>query len=301
MRGRVLIVAGSDSGGGAGIQADIKTVTALGGYAATAITALTAQDTRTVHSVHPVPAEFVAEQMRVVLNDIGADCIKTGMIHSAPIIEAVADAAARYGEGIPLVVDPVLVAKGGASLLEDSAMRALETTLIGRADLVTPNIPEAERLTGLTIATVDDMARAAERIRELGPEAVLVKGGHLESDEITTCLVTLAGSSASTHRGSRAVTPGTARCTLASAIATGIAQGMGLVDAVHTGASLSKSGDRIGTGPGRRPRAGQPRSDGHAHDIDAASCDDQAAPCFPIQSRSASSIRVCQPRPPALK
>ena len=232
MKGRVLIVAGSDSGGGAGIQADIKTVTALGGYTATAITALTAQDTQTVHAVHAVPAEFVAEQMRVVLADIGADCIKTGMIHSTPIIEAVADTAARYGEGIPLVVDPVLVAKGGASLLEDSAMRALETTLIGRADLVTPNIPEAERLTGLTIATVDDMARAAERIRELGPEAVLVKGGHLESDEITDLLSHPGG--IERFHGQRIEsrhTHGTG-CTLASAIATGIAQGMGLVDAV---------------------------------------------------------------------
>ena len=232
MKGRVLIVAGSDSGGGAGIQADIKTVTALGGYAATAITALTAQDTNTVHGVHSVPADFVAEQMRVVLADIGADCIKTGMIHSAPIIEAVADAAARYGEGVPLVVDPVLVAKGGASLLEDSAMRALGTTLIGQADLVTPNIPEAERLTGLTIVTVDDMARVAERIHELGPKAVLVKGGHLESDEITDLLSHAGGIERfHAHRIESRHTHGTG-CTLASAIATGIAQGMGLVDAV---------------------------------------------------------------------
>ena len=232
MKGRVLIVAGSDSGGGAGIQADIKTVTALGGYAAAAITALTAQDTRTVHAVHAVPADFVAEQMRVVLADIGADCIKTGMIHSAPIIEAVAHAAAGYGEGIPLVVDPVLVAKGGASLLEASAMRALGTTLIGRADLVTPNIPEAERLTGLTIATVDDMARAAERIRELGPKAVLVKGGHLSSDEITDLLSHTGGIERfHAHRIESRHTHGTG-CTLASAIATGLAQGMGLVDAV---------------------------------------------------------------------
>ena len=179
-----------------------------------------------------MPAEFVAEQMRVVLADIGADCIKTGMIHSAPIIEAVADTAARHGTGIPLVVDPVLVAKGGASLLEASAMRALETALIGRADLVTPNIPEAERLTGLTIATADDMARAAERIHELGPKAVLVKGGHLESDEITD-LLSHAGGIERFHaqRIESRHTHGTG-CTLASAIATGIAQGMGLIDAV---------------------------------------------------------------------
>ena len=232
MKGRVLIAAGSDSGGGAGIQADIKTVTALGGYAATAITALTAQDTRTVHRVHAVPADFVAEQMRVVLADIGADCIKTGMIHSVPIIEAIAETAARYGAGVPLVVDPVLVAKGGASLLEPSAMRALATKLIGQADLVTPNVPEAERLTGLTISTVDDMARAAELIHRLGPPAVLVKGGHLDSDEITD-LLSHPGGIERFHapRIESRHTHGTG-CTLASAIATGIAQGMSLVDAV---------------------------------------------------------------------
>ena len=232
MKGRVLIVAGSDSGGGAGIQADIKTVTALGGYAATAITALTAQDTRTVHSVHPVPADFVAEQMRVVLADIGADCIKTGMIHSVAVVEAVAETLARHGAGIPLVVDPVLVAKGGAALLEPTAMRALATMLIGRADLVTPNIPEAERLTGLTVATVDDMARAAEHIHRLGPRAVLVKGGHLKSARITDLLSHPGGIE---HFHGRRIesrhTHGTG-CTLASAIASGIAQGMPLVDAV---------------------------------------------------------------------
>ena len=232
MKGRVLIAAGSDSGGGAGIQADIKTVTALGGYAATAITALTAQDTNTVHGVYAVPAEFVAWQMRVVLADIGADCIKTGMIHSAPIIEAVARTAAEQGAGIPLVVDPVLVAKSGASLLEPSAMRALATTLVGRAALVTPNIPEAERLTGLTIATVDDMARAAERIHRLGPAAVLVKGGHLQSERLTD-LLSHPGGIQRFHapRIESRHTHGTG-CTLASAIATGIAQGMPLVDAV---------------------------------------------------------------------
>ena len=232
MNGRVLIVAGSDSGGGAGIQADIKTVTALGGYAATAVTALTAQDTRTVHSVHPVPADFVAEQMRVVLADIGADCIKTGMIHSVPIIEAVAETLARHGAGVPLVVDPVLVAKGGASLLEPSAMRALATALVGRADLVTPNIPEAERLAGLRISTVDDMARAAERIHRLGPKAVLVKGGHLKLERVTDLLSHPGGIQRfHAHRIESRHTHGTG-CTLASAIATGIAQGMPLVDAV---------------------------------------------------------------------
>ena len=232
MNGRVLIAAGSDSGGGAGIQADIKTVPALVGYAATAITALTAQDTRTVHRVHAVPADFVTAQMRVVLADVGADCLKTGMIHSAPIAEAVADVAAREGAGIPLVVDPVLVAKGGASLLEDDAMHALRTRLVARADLVTPNVPEAERLGGLPIATVDDMARAAERLHALGPRAVLVTGGHLDSDRITDLLSHEGGVERfEAPRIESRHTHGTG-CTLAAAVAAGIAQGMTLVDSV---------------------------------------------------------------------
>ncbi len=270
MKGRVLIVAGSDSGGGAGVQADIKTVTALGGYAATAITALTAQDTRTVHGVHPVPADFVAEQMRVVLADIGADCIKTGMIHSAPIIEAVADAAARHGEGIPLVVDPVLVAKGGASLLEDSAMRALGTTLIGQANLVTPNIPEAERLTGLTIVTVDDMVRAAERIHELGPKAVLVKGGHLESDEITDLLSHTGGDRTLPRTQDREPPHPRHRLHPGLRHRHGNRAGHGPRRCRSPCQTLSQGCDRGGAGPGRRPRAGQSRGDGDAHDIDAA-------------------------------
>ena len=170
--------------------------------------------------------------MRVVLTDIGADCIKTGMIHSVPIIEAVAETAERFAAGVPLVVDPVLVAKGGASLLEPSAMRALATGLVGRADLVTPNIPEAERLTGLTIFTVDDMARAAEQLHRLGPAAVLVKGGHLDSEEVTDLLSHPGGIERfAAPRIESRHTHGTG-CTLASAIATGIAQGLSLVDAV---------------------------------------------------------------------
>ena len=270
MKGRVLIAAGSDSGGGAGIQADIKTVTALGGYAATAITALTAQDTRTVHRVHAVPADFVAEQMRVVLADIGADCIKTGMIHSVPIIEAIAETAARYGAGVPLVVDPVLVAKGGASLLEPSAMRALATRLIGQADLVTPNIPEAERLTGLTISTVDDMACAAEQIHRLGPPAVLVKGGHLDSDEITDLLSHPGGHRTLPRPPNRE--PSHPRHRLHPGLGhrhrhrarNGPCRRRG------AGAAVPQGGHRGGAWLWRGPRAGQSRRDGDAHGVGAA-------------------------------
>ena len=150
MKGRVLIVAGSDSGGGAGIQADIKTVTALGGFAATAITALTTQDTTGVHGVHLVPIDFIRQQMQVVLGDIGADCIKTGMLHSSEVIEAVTDVIERNATGIPVVVDPVMVAKGGAALLDPDATTALKSKILKAASVITPNLPEAEVLTGMT-------------------------------------------------------------------------------------------------------------------------------------------------------
>lgn len=232
MKGRVLVVAGSDSGGGAGIQADIKTVTALGGYAATAITALTAQDTVKVHGIHAVPPDFVAQQMRAVLSDIGADCVKTGMIHSEPIIDAVTTVLEEEGAGIPVVADPVLVSKGGEALLETEAMQALKARLIRRADLLTPNIPEAEALTGLTIATVDDMMRAAEMIHTLSPPAVLLTGGHLDSDKITDVLIHEDGIDClEDGRIESRHTHGTG-CTLASAVAAGLAQGMSTLEAV---------------------------------------------------------------------
>ena len=178
--GRVLIVAGSDSGGGAGIQADIKTVSALGGYAMTAITALTAQNTLGVEGVFGVDPAFIRKQMALVLDDLGADAIKTGMLHSAPVIEAVAAELAARGGGIPLVVDPVMVAESGAPLLEPEAVGALNRDLLVRATLLTPNLMEAEKLTGMTIGDLEGLRQAATMLRTLGPEAVLVKSGHLE-------------------------------------------------------------------------------------------------------------------------
>jgi hydroxymethylpyrimidine/phosphomethylpyrimidine kinase len=232
-RGRVLIIAGSDSGGGAGIQADIKTVTALGGYASTAITALTAQDTRTVHDIHEVPAAFIALQLRVVLQDIGADAIKTGMLHRADIIDAVVDALDQYAPDIPLVVDPVMVAKGGASLLQPSAAEALRKRLIPRATVITPNLPEAEVLSGVKIAGEADMPAAAERLLHLGARAVLLKGGHLPGDHLID-LLRLATGGGEAFTGTRIDTTSThgTGCTLASAIATGLAFGLSLRDAV---------------------------------------------------------------------
>ncbi len=232
MRGRVLIVAGSDSGGGAGIQADIKSVTALGGYAATAITALTAQDTEDVHAILDIPPDFVARQMSVVLDDIGADCVKTGMLHNAATITAVAEVLEAKAAATPLVVDPVMYAKGGAVLLEFSAQRVLRARLILRATVLTPNVPEAEFLTGAPVRTVADMGHVAAMLLTYGPKAVLLKGGHLEDDVVRDALAGENGveilespriDSPSTH--------GTG-CTLASAIATGLAQGLGLRDSV---------------------------------------------------------------------
>ena len=233
MRGRVLICAGSDSGGGAGIQADIKTVTALGGFATTAITALTAQNTMGVSSIIEVPINFLLEQIRVVLSDLGADCIKTGMLHNVKVIEAVSEAIEKDGEKKYLVVDPVMVAKGGHELLELSALHALKSHMIVRADLLTPNIPEAELLTGLEISDIDTMRRAAYAILEMGSKAVLLKGGHLKDETLTDILVTKDAEK--TYSGPRLLTKHThgTGCSMASAVATGIAQGDTLEMAVQ--------------------------------------------------------------------
>lgn len=188
LQGRVLIVAGSDSGGGAGIQADIKATTAMGGFAMTAITAITVQNTLGVHGIHEVPVDFVRAQMKAVLEDIGADAVKTGMLHSAAMVEAVAAELGEHAEVPFLVVDPVMVAKGGASLLEGSAVAALKEVLIPLATLVTPNVPEAEVLTGRQIDDLDSQKAAADALLGLGCEAVLLKGGTLPAIRCLTFL-----------------------------------------------------------------------------------------------------------------
>jgi hydroxymethylpyrimidine/phosphomethylpyrimidine kinase len=232
MQGRVLVCAGSDSGGGAGIQADIKAVTALGGFAMTAITALTAQDTRGVHGVLGVPADFITLQIRVVLQDLGADAIKTGMLADSATIAAVCDALAEFGPGIPLVADPVMVAKGGHPLLASDAVATLRDRLLPMAAVITPNIPEAEALSGQAIDDVPSMHRAAEKLLGMGVRAVLLKGGHGTGDILTDLLATQDGTEVfeSTRLATRH-THGTG-CTLASALACGLAQGMALRDAV---------------------------------------------------------------------
>jgi hydroxymethylpyrimidine/phosphomethylpyrimidine kinase len=234
MQGRVLIIAGSDPSGGAGIQADIKTVTALGGYAATAITALTAQNTTGVFGVLDVPPGFIAQQIRLVLEDIGADSIKIGMLHKTEVIEAVAGALEGF-PGIPHIVDPVMVAKSGDPLLDPAAVAALKEQIVARALVVTPNLREAEALLGLSpgsIDGVDAMRRAAENILALGPTAVLVKGGHAEGGTVFDVLETAKSPETFEHpRLETTSTHGTG-CTLSSAIATGIAQDLSLREAV---------------------------------------------------------------------
>lgn len=232
-RGRVLSIAGSDSGGGAGIQADIKTITALGGYAATAVTAITVQNTTGVSAIHPVPPQFVAAQIEAVLSDIGADAIKTGMLVDAPTIEAVARALGAYAGGIARIIDPVMVAKGGERLMDERALAALKALIRDGATLLTPNLPEAEVLTGRFIASVEGMRAAADDLLELGATAVLLKGGHLPGEEVVDVYA-----DASTKREWRQPkiitrhTHGTG-CTLASAIATGIAQGAGMIASIE--------------------------------------------------------------------
>lgn len=230
--GRVLIIAGSDSGGGAGIQADIKTVTMLGAYAMTAVTAITVQNTLGVTAVHEVPLDIVQGQIEAVADDIGIDVIKTGMLASRPMIEAVADTLARSAKGVPRVVDPVMRAKGGHVLLAEEAAEALIRRLVRGAAIVTPNLPEAEILTGRAMKTIADMDAAVDACRALGAEAVLLKGGHLAGDRLVDLLITR--DRVIRFEDTRIETTSThgTGCTLASAIAAGLARKLPLTEAV---------------------------------------------------------------------
>ncbi len=262
MRGRVLIIAGSDSGGGAGIQGDIKTVTALDGYAATAITALTAQNTEGVFAVAGVAVDFIARQIELVLSDIGADAIKTGMLHNAEVIDAVCDALEAKAGHIPLIVDPVMVAKGGEPLLDAEAVGTLKKRLVANAQLITPNLPEAEALTGRAIEDIEAMRRAAETLKALGPRAVLLKGGHLKGDVIADVYLDDDGMEVfESKRIDTRDTHGTG-CALASAIATGIAQDMPLKEAVVRARAYVREAIRTapGLGSGHGPL-------NHAHTV----------------------------------
>jgi hydroxymethylpyrimidine/phosphomethylpyrimidine kinase len=231
---RLLAIAGSDSGGGAGIQADIKTASARGAYAMTAITAVTAQDTTGVGSIHLVPAEVVREQIERCLSDIGADAIKIGMLGSREIALSVAGALEHYAKGIPLVVDPVLVATSGAALAGDTVIEALKSFLFPVASLITPNLPEAERLCGFALQDGGALLRAGEMLLGLGPRAVLLKGGHGGSNTVTDLLFT-PGEDPRAYIAKRVETKHThgTGCTLATAIACGLGEGLALGDAIQ--------------------------------------------------------------------
>jgi hydroxymethylpyrimidine/phosphomethylpyrimidine kinase len=249
LKGRVLIIAGSDSGGGAGIQADIKAVTALGGFAMTAITALTAQNTQGVFAIHDVPDDFLARQIEVVLTDLGADCIKLGMLHRDGVIATVCAALDKFAPDIPVVVDPVMVAKGGARLLEPSAQTALIQKIVPRAYVLTPNLPEAEALTGKIAPEASRAEELGEALLALGCHAALVKGGHRDDAEVMDLLMEKDRRPVrfSSKRIETRHTHGTG-CTLASAIAAGIAQGLPLDQAV--GRARAYVLEAIRTAPG---------------------------------------------------
>lgn len=226
---RVLTIAGSDSGGGAGIQADLKTITLLGAYGMSAITVLTAQNTCGVAGVFPAPAEFVRQQAELVLDDIGADTVKTGMLYDAGIVAEVAALLERYG--LAAVVDPVMMAKGGAPLLREDAMTAVREQLLPRTFLLTPNLPEAAALTGLPVRTLDEMAAAAHCLQAMGARHVLVKGGHRDDGDATDLL--LCGKVLLPLPGERIASGNThgTGCSYAAALATLLAQGEELPDA----------------------------------------------------------------------
>jgi hydroxymethylpyrimidine kinase/phosphomethylpyrimidine kinase len=227
---RILTVAGSDSGGGAGIQADLKTITVLGAYGMSAITALTAQNTVGVKGVYPVPVDFIRLQMEAVLSDIGADAAKTGMLATPEIVMAVAEELKRFKVEL-LVVDPVMVAKSGDALLSEEARATLKEVLLPMATLVTPNLPEASVLAGFPVRDLESIKEAARAIRGMGPRYVLVKGGHLEKEAFDVLFDGQKFEAYGARRLSTKNTHGTG-CTYSAALTTFLAQGLAVRDAV---------------------------------------------------------------------
>ena len=248
MTPRLLIIAGSDSGGGAGVQADLKTAGAHGVYAATAITAVTVQDTRAVHAVHPVPPDVIADQVRVVLDDIGADAVKIGMLGGAEAGEAVLEALSGFGG--PVVLDPVLVATSGDALGDDGVASLIAGRFVPRASVVTPNLEELARLTGQGCETPEGIEAAARALLARGAGAVLAKGGHGRDATVTDLLVTERAAVRVEHpRQDTRHTHGTG-CTLASALAAGLACGAELERAAREAADYVAAAIRHAPGLG---------------------------------------------------
>ena len=254
---RLLTIAGSDSGGGAGIQADLKTFSALGCFGMSAITALTAQNTCGVRAIHGVPPGMLTDQINAVVEDIGVDAVKIGMLHSPEIVLSVASAIDRHA--LPhVVLDPVMVATSGAVLIDSPAIAALVHQLFGRAVVITPNLDEASLLVGRTLTNEQDMQVAAHELLAKGARAVLLKGGHLAGDVVSD-LLQVAGAAPYWMRGPRIVTANThgTGCTLSSAIAANLALGYSLVDAVEAARAFVRSalaaGANVKTGQGSGP------------------------------------------------
>lgn len=265
MVARVLIIAGSDSGGGAGIQADLKTVMALGGYGTTAITALTAQNTRGVSGVQVVSPSFLKKQISAIYDDIGAEAVKIGMLPNQDLVDVVTGWVSNV-PSVPSVFDPVMVATSGAVLVEPKSREAFSKTLLKDVTLITPNIPEAELLTGRRIDDVADMIAAAKTLRQRGAKSVLVKGGHLRGERIVDVLATEDGiKTFEDTRIESSATHGTG-CTLSTAIAVSLGQGQALIAAIERARQYVRaaiaSAEPIGTG------AARPMN--HAHNLAAA-------------------------------
>jgi hydroxymethylpyrimidine/phosphomethylpyrimidine kinase len=255
---RVLTIAGSDSGGGAGIQADIKTISALGCYATSVITAVTVQNTLGVTAVHPVPADIIEKQIDAVLSDIGTDAVKIGMLHSAEAIKAVKKGLIKY-KIRKIVLDTVMVAASGDKLMEDSAVDVLIKELFPIAAVITPNLNEAESILGERITSVDDMARAAEKLLELASNAILLKGGHLEGDKVCDIYMDKSGYNPVLYENKKIKSNnihGTG-CTLSSAIAAFLARRHDVTGAVKNAQRFTYNaicnGKDYKTGRGRGP------------------------------------------------
>ena len=233
IKGKVLAIAGSDSSGGAGIQADIKTITAMGAYASTAITAITAQNTLGIHEIFELPLKTIKNQIRVVISDIGVDSIKIGMLSNTEIISCVTNELKQVSDNIPIILDPVMVAKGGQKLLHHDAVKELIYKLFPISELVTPNLPEAEQITKIKIKSSDDLLIAGKKIINMGVKNVLMKGGHLDENKLIDILLTKNTIKYfESNRIETQHTHGTG-CTLSSSIASGLAQKLSLSESVE--------------------------------------------------------------------
>jgi hydroxymethylpyrimidine/phosphomethylpyrimidine kinase len=255
---RVVTIAGSDTGSGAGIQADLKTIAALGGHGITIITALTAQNSLGVQSVYPIPLSFIEAQMDAVFTDMGADCVKTGMLWEAAVVRLIAKKLALY-KVTRLVVDPIIAATDGTRLLDEEGQAALQQELLPLATLVTPNLPEAAALAGMEVETVREMREAAKRIRTHGVEAVLIKGGHLKGDPVDLLLDESGFTEFPSERIAVPEVHGTG-CVLSAAIATELAKGASLKKAVQQGREVTIASIRAAVTVGKGKKSADPHA-----------------------------------------